>query len=268
MRDFRIGFIGVGNMGSALLRSLVGSGFPAQRVMCSDISEEQLRNLAVLHSVHVTRDNKALAQWADIVILVVKPVHANAVLTDISSEIDGKAVFSIVTGMKTVALRGVCPNTRVLRVVPNTPAMTGEGMTALSKGHDLTAEELVFAERLFESAGKVLWVDETLLDTATAVVGSSPAFVYMFIDALADAGVRNGLPRAQAIRLAAQTVRGAATLVLESGKHPGVLKDEVCSPAGTTIEGVFELETGGFRAAVMNAVDKSVKRAQEIGRDG
>ncbi len=203
----------------------------------------------------LTDSLRDLARFADVILIAVKPYQVQSILRELGEDLRDKAVISIAAGVATRTLRdcadGIC---RILRVMPNTPALVSEGVSMLSKASDFQPLERDFAEALFSGIGRVYWMEETLIDAGTAVSGSGPAYAFLFIEALADGGVREGLPRALAQELAAQTLLGAARMVLETGQHPGQLKDNVCSPGGTTIEAVAALEQGGFRAALIDAV--------------
>ena len=203
----------------------------------------------------------------DILVACVKPQYAAAALSELKDSLDGKAMISIMAGLTTESLREMTDgNFRLLRLMPNTPALVGCGAFALDSGTDLTAEEKAFAQKLFESIGIVEWMPENLIDTACGLSGAGPAYIYLVIEALADGGVAKGLPRATAQRLAAQTVMGAAKMVMETGNHPGLLKDQVCSPGGNTIVGVKTLEEHGVRGAFIDTVVKATERAQELGK--
>ncbi len=267
MVEGRIGFIGAGNMASALMRALVTEGFPASRIICSDIDDKKLQSLSLGLGVNTTRENTAVPLRADIVVLAVKPAYVESVARELSPHMQGKGVVSIAAGVSTAQLRMFFgEGVSVMRTIPNTPSLAGEGMAALSLDHDLTEKQLALCEFLFRSAGDIAWVQDASLDAVTAVSGSGPAYVYLFIEAIADAGVREGLPRDLALRLAAQTVNGAAHMVLSTGRHPGLLKDEVCSPGGTTIAAIAALEERCFRGTVMAAVHAAAVRAAELGR--
>ena len=188
-------------------------------------------------------------------------------IEEVYSELDGKFVISIVAGWTYEMLERALPDTtRFVRVMPNTPLSVGEGMSLLSQRCKCSEEEFAFAKSIFASAGKVAEVEDHMFTAATSISGCGPAFVFQFIEALADGGVRYGVPRALAYELAAQTLLGSAKMVLESGEHPGKLKDAVCSPGGTTIEGVYALEKGGMRAAVMEALGATVEKTLKLAK--
>ena len=216
---------------------------------------------------NIADSNEELGKAVDILVACVKPQYAAAALSELKDSLDGKAMISIMAGLTTESLREMTDgNFRLLRLMPNTPALVGCGAFALDSGTDLTAEEKAFAQKLFESIGIVEWMPENLIDTACGLSGAGPAYIYLVIEALADGGVAKGLPRATAQRLAAQTVMGAAKMVMETGNHPGLLKDQVCSPGGNTIVGVKTLEEHGVRGAFIDTVVKATERAQELGK--
>jgi pyrroline-5-carboxylate reductase len=264
----KIAFLGTGNMAEALVKGLLraGAATPAELV-CAEPREERRKEIAARYGVRSVASNREAVAGADVVVLSVKPQVVDAVLDEISPGIDaGKLVVSIAAGVTLAAIAGRLPaGTRIVRTMPNTPALVGAGAAALSAGPHANAADLDLAKRLFEAVGTATVVPEPLLDAVTGLSGSGPAFVYLFIEALADGGVKSGLARAEALQLAAQTVMGAAKLVLESGEHPGRLKDQVTSPAGTTIAGVHALEKAGFRGAVIDAVEAATRRARELG---
>ena len=262
----KIGFLGAGAMGGAILSGAVKAGVlnPAD-VYLYDMSTAITDKYAAM-GVNIVGSNEELGTISDIVVLAVKPQYAAGALKQLGNTLDGKAVISIMAGIKVAAIREMIEgNFRVLRLMPNTPALVNAGAFALDADTDLTAEEKAFAQKLFESIGIVEWMSEPLIDTACGLSGAGPAYIYMVIEALADGGVMKGLPRATAQRLAAQTVMGAAKMVLETGEHPGKLKDNVCSPGGNTIVGVKTLEEHGVRGAFIDTVAKATDRAKELG---
>lgn len=263
----KLGFIGMGNMGSAILNGLLSKGqFPADSLYVSRKRPELSAELAA-RDVHVMQSNAALAEACDCVILAVKPVYTAQVLEEIRESLHGKLVISIVAGWTYDMLKQALPDdARFVRVMPNTPLAVGEGMSLISMRRTCTDEEFAFAESVFSAAGKVACVEEHVFTPATGISGCGPAFVYQFIEALADGGVRYGVPRALAYELAAQTLIGAAKMVAETGEHPGRLKDAVCSPGGTTIEGIYALEKGGMRAAVMDALGATIEKTNRLSK--
>ena len=263
----KIGFIGAGAMGGAILSGALERGVViAENVYVYDISEtikEKYRKLGC----NIVSSNEELGRVSDLVVCALKPQYAESGLKELKDTLDGKALISIMAGLTTETIRKWTQgNFRLLRLMPNTPALVGAGAFALDSGTDLTKEEKDFAEKLFSSIGIVEWMPEHLIDTACGLSGAGPAYVYLVIEALADGGVMKGLPRATAQKLAAQTVYGAAKMVLETGKHPGELKDMVCSPGGNTIVGINTLEQHGVRGAFIDTVAKATERAQELGK--
>ena len=263
----KISFLGGGNMAGALIGGAVGSGTLKPEEICVyDINDAALSRLSGL-GVTTTGDLSRAVDCCDMLLLAVKPNVAPSLLSEISGKIEKKALISIAAGFTIAKLRlSTDNNCRILRVMPNTPALVGCGAAALCSDTDFTEDEKQFSKSLFDSVGIAEWMPESLIDAVVGVSGSGPAYVYMFIEALADGGVMRGLPRAAAYRLAAQTVMGAGKMVLETGRHPGDLKDMVCSPAGTTIDAVASLENDGFRAAVINAVDTAAQKSLELSR--
>ena len=264
----KLGFVGAGNMAQAILKGVLDKRvLAALEVTLYDPDMEKTQLLAKQYGVSVARSNAELSAASDIVLLAVKPNMCAAALKEIGAALSNKALISIVTGWDMQRLQAELDDSvHILRVMPNTPSMVGEGMTAFDQNHTLTPAELMFAQSIFSSIGRVISVPASLMNAVTGVSGSGPAYVYLFIEALADAGVLAGLPRSAAYELAAQTVVGAGRMVLETGQHPGVLKDAVCSPGGTTIEAVYELESAGFRAAVMRAVDACILKADALSK--
>ena len=263
----KLGFIGAGNMGSAILNGILKTGFlDAQSIAITDKVPENCAKFAA-QGVCVMADNQTLAQACECVLLAIKPVYTAQVLSEIKDSLAGKFVISIVAGWNYEMLEKALPESaRFVRVMPNTPLAVGEGMSLISQKCRCTKDEFEFAKEVFGSAGKVAEVEDHVFIAATSINGCGPAFVYQFIEALADGGVRYGVPRAMAYELAAQTLIGAAKMVQETGEHPGKLKDAVCSPGGTTIEGVYALEKGGMRAAVMDALGATVEKTLKMSK--
>jgi len=264
----RFGIIGVGNMGEAILRGFVGSGNAAgTEIAVFDPNAAKCRLLEKECGVRVAQSLEQLIKQSDLLLISIKPNVCTYVFEENRECFAHKAVVSIAAGWGGERLRKALPeSTRILRVMPNTPAMVGEGMIVFEAGDTLTSEEKSFAETLFLSVGEVVGADAKLMDAVTAVSGSGPAYVYLFIEALADGGVKAGLPRDLALRLAAQTVKGSAMMVSETGLHPGELKDRVCSPGGTTIDAVAVLEQKGFRGAVIAAVDACREKSERMSK--
>lgn len=261
----KVGFLGAGAMGGAILSGAINAGvLMPKNVYVSDVSEKILEKYAAI-GCNICKDNQELGNSSDVVVLAVKPQYAAPALAGLGTTMDGKAVISIMAGATTQRIRSMIHgNIRILRCMPNTPALVNAGAFALCSETDLTADEKAFAENLFSSIGIAEWMNEKLIDTATGLSGSGPAFVAMFIEALADGGVLEGLPRATAYRLAAQTVMGTAKLVMDTGMLPAQVKDMVSSPGGTTITGCQVLEEMGFRAAAIDAVQAATNKSREL----
>lgn len=263
----KIGFIGTGNMGSAMMGGIISSGIvEASDVMASDIFQAALDRVSDEFNVNTSLNNRDVVEFADIVFLAVKPQYLPDAINGIKDmDFTGKVVVSIAAGQSLEKLVGLFgKELKLIRVMPNTPALVGEGMSALSPNELVSEEESATVLELFESFGKAEIVPEKLQDAVVGISGSSPAYVYMFIEALADGAVAEGMPRAQAYKFAAQAVLGSAKMVLETGEHPGVLKDNVCSPGGTTIEAVATLEALGFRNAVIEAERVCIDKSREL----
>ncbi len=266
-----IGFIGAGNMAEALIRGLVRGGhIAADRVYASGPRAERLDQLRVAYAIHVTTDNREVARTAGLVVLAVKPQILDKVLKEIGDQLKpGTLVVSIAAGVDTEAIEGaVAEGVRVVRAMPNTPALVGAGATAISGGRHASDSDLATAKALFDAVGITVTLDETHLDAVTGLSGSGPAYIFLILEALSDAGVKVGLSRRNAQRLAAQTVMGSAKMLLETDEHVGRLKDMVTSPGGTAIAGLHTLEEGGLRTTLINAVETATKRARELGRGG
>jgi pyrroline-5-carboxylate reductase len=263
-----VGFIGAGNMAEALIAGLLHAGLlPAERLMASDVDESKLAALHRRHGIRTTESNHEVAQEADILVLAVEPQILDSVLAQIAARRRADAlVVSVAAGYPIARIaRGLSGAERIVRSMPNTPSHVRQGVTAVAYEERLTEHDAAATRALFESIGHVIRVEERWLDAVTGLSGSGPAYVYLMIEALADGGVKMGLPRETAQLLAAQTVAGTAQLVLESGQHPGVLKDRVASPGGTSMAGLHELERGGLRAALMSAVEAATQRSRELG---
>ncbi len=264
----KIAFLGSGNMAEALVKGLLAAGTAAKdEIVCAEPRPERREELQARYGIAAIASNTAAVQQAEIIVLSVKPQVMDALLDEIASAVDqGKLVVSIAAGVPIAAIaRKLGAGARIVRTMPNTPALVGAGATALARGPHATEADLGQAVALFEAVGTAVVVEEHLLDAVTGLSGSGPAFVFLAIEALADGGVKVGLPRHVAMALAAQTVVGAGRLVLETGEHPGKLKDQVTSPGGTTIAGVHALESAGFRAALIAAVEAATKRSRELG---
>jgi pyrroline-5-carboxylate reductase len=264
----RVAFIGAGKMASALALGLIRAGFTsADRIVGSDVSAESRDHFATTTGAATTISNIDAAKPADIVVLAVKPHHLKAVLTELNHHLGTRhLIVSIVAG---VSIESMCAilghDRRIVRVMPNTPCLVGESASAYCVGGTATPADGELIARMLTAVGIALPVAEQLIDAVTGLSGSGPAYVFLIIEALSDGGVKMGLPRDVATRLAAQTLLGAAKMVVETKQHPGVLKDAVASPGGTTIAGLHALEQGGLRGTLMNAVEAATRRARELG---
>lgn len=261
----RIGFVGCGNMGRAIIKGIVSSGVCApSEVIASARTQATLDAARDEFGIDVTLDNAAVAQ-SQIVVLAVKPYMFEEVVEQIAPSLPKDAILVSIAPAKTLEwLSEKSGVAKVVRLMPNTPAAVGEGMTSVVPNGACTQEDVDAILEIVSSFGKSEIIPEKLIDAASAAAGCAPAFVYMFIEAMADAAVLEGMPRAQAYRFAAQAVVGSGKMVLESGQHPGALKDAVCSPGGTTIEGVRVLEEAGMRGAVIDALIATVDKAQSL----
>ena len=265
-----IGFIGGGNMGGAIVGGIVGAGLATpEAIIVSDKNQEGLARLKETYGVRTTTDNRTAAAAADLLFLAVKPGIYPAVIPEIRDLIRPDTVIvSIAAGQTIAKVEALFEHPiRLMRVMPNTPALVGEAMSALSPNGNMEPEDIRQVENIFNSLGRAELVPESLMDAVVGVSGSSPAYVYMFIEAMADAAVADGMPRAQAYKFAAQAVLGSARMVLETGLHPGALKDMVCSPGGTTIEAVAVLEQEGLRSAVIKAQRACTEKSREMGKE-
>ncbi len=263
-----IGFIGMGNMGSAMLYGLL-KVFEPEEIVFSRKNQEKGRELSENTKVAFVESNQECASMAKYLILAVKPQYSKEVLEEIDPVLrEDQILISIAAGVSINEIRAsIGKRIRIVRAMPNTPALLGEGMTGVCyDDSDYTEGECTVIRHIFESFGRMEIVKEELMNAVICVSGSSPAFVYLFLEALADGAVKYGMPRQTAYEMAAQTVLGAAKMVLETKEHPGVLKDRVCSPGGTTIAGVAALEEYGFRNAVLKACDSCYKKAESMER--
>ena len=261
----KLSCIGTGAMGGAIMRA-VCSKFDPKNITVSNRTLEKGKAFANAVGCQFAENNKACIKDAKYIFIAVKPAFLSELFEEIKNDIPSDSVvISMAAGVKIEKLESFA-KARYVRIMPNVPAQIAKGMTALSCNDNITSEELSDITEILETAGKVEQVPEKLMDCVTGVSGSGPAFVFMFIEAMADAAVRCGMPRKQAYTYAAQTVMGSAALVLETGKHPGELKDSVTSPAGTTIEGVAALESNGMRNAVIEAVTASYNKSVSLGK--
>lgn len=263
-----IAIIGAGNIGRALIGGLLhGHELDPAQIRATRRNPAMLAELEEqFPGVHTGTDNVAAVRDASVVVLAIKPQNAHEVILEIQGHVaDDALIISVLAGLTSANLADTFGrDLAVIRAMPNTPMLVDEGATALAAGRRATAEHLAVARQMFEAVGKVEIVPEYLMDAVTGLSGSGPAYVYMFIEALTDAGVKQGIPRPTAFRLAAQTVFGAAKLVLETGKHPAILRDEVTTPGGTAIAAVAELESHGLRTMLINAVATATSRSREL----
>jgi len=266
----RYGFLGAGRMAQALSKGFIAGGVTsADCIIASDVEPGALTFIEKDCGVRVTTDNTEVVRNADVIIIAVKPHIVAPALKEVAPHVtkDHLAV-SIAAGITLQTLEQLLPEgTRVVRVVPNTPALVGCGTSGYSLGTHTLKEDGALVERMFSSVGISAALPERLIDAVTGLSGSGPAYLFVAIEAMSDGGVRMGLPRDIATRFAAQTVLGAAKMVLETGKHPGELKDAVCSPGGTTIAAVHTLEKGGYRAALIDAVQAATLKSEELGKN-
>lgn len=253
-------------MGGILLQAFLKSGLvTAADAFATVAHPERAAALSAQFGVTVTTDNLAAAEAADVILLGVKPTQIEDLVRSIKPALKGQLLISFAASVKTRAIEDVAGNDQpVIRAMPNTPAMVDAAITALCGGHFATPEHLTLAQRIFSTVGRTVIVDEKHMDAVTGLSGSGPAFLYIIIEALAEAGVNVGLPREIATLLAAQTTFGAAKMVLETGSHPALLKDEVTTPAGCTVDGILELEEGGLRVTLIKAVKRATIRAREL----
>jgi pyrroline-5-carboxylate reductase len=270
MKTKRLGFLGAGNMAAALIKGLLhGQVVPAQAIVASDVKAERLEQLRAAHGIRTTTDNHGLVRESDVIVLAVKPQVIDKVLTEVGKDVrPDQLVISVAAGVPIEAIEMRLPaGSHVVRAMPNTPATVQAGATAIARGEHASEADLAVARELFEAVGRVVALDESQLDAVTGLSGSGPAYIMLIIEALADGGVEVGLHRDTALLLAAQTVLGSASLLLETGEHPGRLKDMVTSPGGTAIAGLHTLESGGLRTTLIDAVEAATRRAGELGAD-
>ena len=265
----KIGFIGGGKMGEALINGILRAGLSSSdKIMVSDVDKKRLQILEKEAGIKTTQDNKKITSDSDIIILAVKPNMMGSVLDELNSEITSKhLIISIAAGIPLSFIESsLNKGCRAIRVMPNTPCLVGETAAGYALGKKATRNDGKLVGQLLDAVGKSFLLDEKYLDAVTGLSGSGPAFIYVVIEALADGGIKMGLPRDVAITLAAQTAFGAAKMVLESGTHIGQLRDSVTSPGGTTIEGLHALEKGGIRNALIDAVETATKKSKSLGK--
>lgn len=262
----KLGFIGTGNMASAIMGGIIGEKMiSAEEIIGADLLEAGRAKVKEQFGIQVTEKNQEVVEKAEVIILSVKPQFYEEVINQIKECVKKEQIIITIAPGKTLAwlAEKFGKEVKIVRTMPNTPALVGEGMTAMCPNEYMEKEEIEYVKKLLESFGRVEVVPERLMDVVVSVSGSSPAYVFMMIEAMADAAVSGGMPRAQAYQFAAQAVYGSAKMVLETGKHPGELKDMVCSPAGTTIEAVRTLEEMGFRSSIIEAM----KVCEEVSRN-
>lgn len=265
----KIGFLGAGKMATALARGFLNAGLaqPAD-LLASDPFPDARSAFTKETGAHAATSNADLVRACNVLVLAVKPDHVNDVLGSVRAQFtENHLLISIAAGVPLARLEAALPaGARVVRVMPNTPALVGASASAFAAGKSARAEDAQLVQRLFSAVGLALPVKETLLDAVTGLSGSGPAYVFLIIEALSDGGVAAGLPRDTATRLAAQTLLGSAKLLLETNQHPGALKDMVTSPGGTTVEGLHELEKAGVRGALINAVRAATEKSRKLGQ--
>ena len=260
----KLGFIGCGNMASAMIGGIIAKGlYQPEEIIVSDALESSLEKAKGNLKVNTTGNNKDVVEQAEIIVLSVKPQFYETVIEEIRDTVKEEQLVITIAPGKTLHWldEHFGKPVKLIRCMPNTPALVGEGITGICPNELVTKEELEGAGAILNCFGSYEVVPEHLMDVVVSVSGSSPAYVFMFIEAMADAAVADGMPRAQAYKFAAQSVLGSAKMVLETGKHPGELKDQVCSPAGTTIAAVAELEESGFRSAIIKAADRCYEKS-------
>ncbi len=268
LKKIKLGLIGGGQMAQALITGILSKSLlEPEQIVVSDISDERLTLLKESFGVNTTKSNIEVAKKCNVLILAIKPQVIDQVLSELSKKVGAKhLVISIVAGVSLERLESSLKSgCRVIRVMPNTPALIQEAASALCKGKNATDEDLDLATLIFSNIGKAVIVPESMMDAVTGLSGSGPAYCFTFIEALIDAGVKQGLPRDIAQLLAVQTVIGSAKLIEETSKPPCVLKEMVTSPGGTTIAGLYKLERAGFRGIIMEAVEAATKRSKELG---
>jgi pyrroline-5-carboxylate reductase len=267
MPGLRVAVLGAGKMGGILLQAFLKNRLlEPEQIFATVQHADRAKVLSAQFSVEVTTDNLAAARVADVILLGVKPIQVPALVEEIKSDLTAdKLLVSFAASVKTRSIEDAAGcELAVIRAMPNTPATVAEGMTALCGGRFVSPEQMAVAQRMFQTVGRTVVVDEKHMDAVTGLSGSGPAFLYIIIEALAEAGVNVGLPRDVATLLAAQTTLGSAKMVLETGEHPALLKDAVTTPAGCTVDGILQLEEGGLRVTLIKAVKRATQRAREL----
>lgn len=269
LKNRQVGLVGTGNMGEALIKGLLhGHLCRPEQILCSDVRLEKLRMIREQYGVKGTSHNIEVVKQSDIIILAVKPQIMKPVIDEIAKYLDfSKLIISIAAGVPLEAIESCAKKElKLIRVMSNICVSVREGISAIAAGKHALKEDLMLAKTIFDSVGKSLFIEEYLLDAVTGLSGSGPAYIFLIIDALSDAGVKVGLSRDDAIILASQTVLGAAKMLIETGEHPGKLKDMVTSPGGTAIAGLHTLEEGGLRTTLINAVEVATQRSEALGK--
>jgi pyrroline-5-carboxylate reductase len=269
LRNKQIGFVGVGNMGEALIHGLLhGHLCRPDQILCSDTRPERLKAIREKYEVKGTSHNTEVVKQSDLIIIAVKPQIMKNVVEEIAKYLNlSKLIISIAAGVPLEAIESCAKKElKLIRVMPNICVSVREGVSAIAGGRHALKEDLMMAKTIFDSVGKSLFIEEDLLDAVTGLSGSGPAYIFLIIDALADAGVKVGLSRDDALILSSQTVLGAAKMLIETGEHPGKLKDLVTSPGGTAIAGLHTLEEGGLRTTLINAVEVATQRSEALGK--
>lgn len=269
LKDKKIGVIGTGNMGEALISGLIyAKSSVSKNIICSDVRKEKLKSVKDAYGVVTTTSNIDVVKASEIVIYAIKPQIMASILKETASHLDmSKVIISIAAGVPLAAIES-CLNKdlRLIRVMPNIAASVKEGAAAIAAGKHATKNDLKLAKAIFDSVGKSIIIEEELMDAITGLSGNGPAYIFLIVDALADAGVKMGLSREDALLLSAQTVLGAAKLLLDTAEHPGKLKDKVTSPGGTAIASLHTIEEGGLRTTLINAVEVGTNRSKELGK--
>ncbi len=266
MENFNVGFIGGGALAESVVKGISKKLFAAEKIFVAEKIPARRDYLTQKYSINVAENFSNFAEKINLLIIAVKPKDLNTALSEVQKNITpATLVMSVVAGCKLSTLENALPNQKIIRVMPNVAVLVEEGMMAYAAGKNATAEDMKIAKKFWAAIGRTVEVEEKLMDAVTGLSGSGPAYAFLMIDALADGGVAAGLPRNYAIELAAQTLLGAAKMVLETGEHPDVLRDRVTSPAGTTIEGVRVLEKNNFRSALIEAVVAGSEKSKNLG---
>ena len=265
----KIGFIGAGNMASAMIGGLIKSKLvKPDNIIVSAKTEKTLSSVKINFNTNTTKDSKEVVEKSDIIVIAVKPNIYDNVLNEVINKIDNKKIIITIAAGKSIKniedIIGI--DKKIVRTMPNTPCLVGEGMSAICPNNNIDEKDLSIVKSIFDSFGKSEIVNENLMDAVIGGSGSSPAYVFMFIEAMADACVLNGMPRDKAYKFCSQAVLGAAKMVLDTGTHPGELKDRVCSPGGTTIEAVRVLEEEGMRKSVIKAINACIDKSKEMSK--